>query len=313
MNRLSFAHIGRTPRRGGRESRLGRGAEEAMRWEGQRESDQIEDRRGLRIPRGGAVIGGGGLVLVLLFSMLTGADPRQVIEIVQGASDVSSGPPEEQQGKLGAPGDQTGRFAAVILGSTEDVWGEVFSERGRRYEQPRLVLFSDAVQSACGTAQSAVGPFYCPRDSQVYLDLSFFQDLEQRFGAPGEFARAYVIAHEVGHHVQNLLGLADKVHAAQQRGSREEANALSVQMELQADCLAGVWGNRANRERDWLDAGDVEAGLAAAAAIGDDTLQRKAGAAVQPESWTHGSSAMRVKWLRAGLDSGDIDACLSGG
>jgi predicted metalloprotease len=280
-----------------------------MRWEGERESSEVEDRRGMRVGRGGALIGGGGLVLVLLFSMLTGADPRQVIEIVQGASDVSSGPAEQPAGPMGAPSDATGRFAAVVLGSTEDVWGEVFAEKGRHYERPRLVLFSDAVQSACGTAQSAVGPFYCPRDSQVYLDLGFFQELEQRFGAPGDFARAYVIAHEVGHHVQNQLGLAEKVSAAQQRGSAEEANALSVRLELQADCLAGVWGNRANRERNWLDPGDIEAGLAAAAAIGDDTLQRQSGGAVQPESWTHGSSAMRQRWLRAGLDSGDIDAC----
>ena len=280
-----------------------------MRWEGERESGEVEDRRGLRVPRGGALIGAGGLVLVLLFSMLTGADPRQVLEIAQGVSQVGAGPAEAQQAPLGAPSDRTGRFAAVVLGSTEDVWGEVFSERGRRYERPRLVLFSDAVQSACGTAQSAVGPFYCPGDSQVYLDLSFFQELEQRFGAPGDFARAYVIAHEIGHHVQNLLGLAGKVSEAQRHGSRESANALSVRMELQADCLAGVWGNRANRERDWLDPGDLEAGLAAAAAIGDDTLARHAGGAVAPESWTHGSSAMRVRWLRAGLESGDIDAC----
>jgi uncharacterized protein len=280
-----------------------------MRWEGERESSEIEDRRGMRIPRGGALIGGGGLVLVLLFSLLTGADPRQVLEIAQGVSNVGSGQTEAQPGPLGAPTDATGRFAAVVLGSTEDVWGEIFAEKGRRYERPRLVLFSDVVQSACGTAQSAVGPFYCPNDSQVYLDLSFFQELEQRFGAPGDFARAYVIAHEIGHHVQNQLGLAEKVSAAQQHGSREEANALSVRLELQADCLAGVWGNRANRERNWLDPGDIDAGLAAAAAIGDDTLQRQAGGAVQPESWTHGSSAMRQHWLRAGLESGDIDAC----
>jgi len=171
------------------------------------------------------------------------------------------------------------------------------------------VLFSDAVRSACGTAESAVGPFYCPRDSQVYVDLSFFQELSDRFGAPGDFARAYVIAHEVGHHVQNLLGIADRVTAAQQNGSREQANELSVKMELQADCFAGVWGERANRQRKWLEPGDVEGGLAAAAAIGDDTLQRQAGRAVQPESWTHGSSEMRVHWLRAGLDSGDMSKC----
>ena len=281
-----------------------------MKWEGERESDQVEDRRGMSLGRGGAVIGGGGLLLILLFSALTGTDPRQVLEIAQGVSDVASGGSgPSEPGKLGAPTDETGRFASVVLASTEDAWGEIFSEHGKRYEPPRLVLFSDAVQSACGTAQSAVGPFYCPNDSQVYLDLSFFHELERRFGAPGDFARAYVIAHEVGHHVQNLLGIAEKVSAAQRGGSRSDANELSVRMELQADCLAGVWGKRANQDRKWLEPGDVEAGLAAAAAIGDDTLQRQAGGAVQPESWTHGSSAMRVKWLKAGLESGDLNAC----
>ncbi|HTO06878.1 MAG TPA: neutral zinc metallopeptidase [Myxococcota bacterium] len=280
-----------------------------MKWEGERESDQVEDRRGMSIGRGGAVIGGGGLLLILLFSALTGTDPRQVLEIAQGVSDVASGPGQGEAGKMGAPSDEGGKFASVVLASTEDVWGEIFSEHGKRYQPPRLVLFSDMVQSACGTAQSAVGPFYCPNDSQVYLDLSFFHELERRFGAPGDFARAYVIAHEVGHHVQNLLGIAEKVSAAQSRGSRTDANELSVRMELQADCLAGVWGKRANQERKWLEPGDVEAGLAAAAAIGDDTLQRQAGGAVAPESWTHGSSAMRVKWLKAGLESGDLNAC----
>jgi uncharacterized protein len=278
-----------------------------MKWRGERESDAVEDRRGMSVGRGGMAIGGGGLLLILLFSALTGTNPQQVLEIAQGVSQVDGGPPEA--GPMGAPTDETGKFAAVVLGSTEDVWTEVFAERGQQYERPRLVLFSDAVQSACGTAESAVGPFYCPRDSQVYVDLTFFQELERRFGAPGDFARAYVIAHEVGHHVQNLLGLADKVSKAQQRASREEANELSVRMELQADCFAGVWGQRANRERHWLEPGDVETGLAAAAAIGDDTLQRQAGGRVQPESWTHGSSAMRVKWLKTGLSSGRLEDC----
>jgi len=279
-----------------------------MKWEGERESDQVEDRRGMSIGRGGMAIGGGGLLLILLFSALTGTNPQQVIEIAQGVTQ-SADPGPVESGPTGAPSDRTGKFASVVLASTEDVWSEVFAERGKQYERPRLVLFSDAVQSACGTAESAVGPFYCPRDSQVYVDLNFFDELERRFGAPGEFARAYVIAHEVGHHVQNLLGLADKVSRAQQQGSREEANELSVRMELQADCFAGVWGKRANQEHKWLEPGDVESGLAAAAAIGDDTLQRQAGGRIQPESWTHGSSAMRVKWLRAGLESGDIGAC----
>jgi uncharacterized protein len=280
-----------------------------VKWEGERESDQVEDRRGMSLGRGGALIGGGGLLLILLFSALTGTDPRKVLEIAQGVSDVASGSGPDEPGKLGVPTDESGRFASVVLASTEDAWGEIFSEHGKRYEPPRLVLFSDVVQSACGTAQSAVGPFYCPNDSQVYLDLSFFHELERRFGAPGDFARAYVIAHEVGHHVQNLLGIAEKVSAAQRRGSRTDGNELSVRMELQADCLAGVWGKRANQDRRWLEPGDVEAGLAAAAAIGDDTLQRQAGGAVQPESWTHGSSAMRVKWLKTGLESGDLNAC----
>jgi uncharacterized protein len=280
---------------------------EVVKWRGERESDGVEDRRGMRIGRGGAVIGGGGLLLVLLFSVLTGTDPTQVLEIAQGVSQVGGG--SSESGPLGAPADETGRFAAVVLASTEDVWQQVFAERGQRYERPRLVLFSDAVQSACGTAQSAVGPFYCASDSQVYLDLSFFRELEQRFGAPGDFARAYVIAHEVGHHVQNLLGLSERASAAQRRFTPERANELSVRLELQADCFAGVWGERANRERAWLEPGDVEAGLAAAAAIGDDNLQRRAGDAVQPESWTHGSSAMRVKWLKTGLRTGRLEDC----
>jgi len=278
-----------------------------MKWRGERESDAVEDRRGMRIGPGGALIGGAGVLLVLLFSVLTGTDPTQVLELLQGASRVDGGASEP--GPVGAPADETGKFAAVVLASTEDAWSEIFAERGQEYERPRLVLFTDAVQSACGTAQSAVGPFYCPSDSQVYLDLGFFRELEQRFGAPGDFARAYVIAHEVGHHVQNLLGLSERVSAAQRRFSREQANDLSVRLELQADCFAGVWGERANRERAWLEPGDVEAGLAAAAAIGDDTLQRRAGDAVQPESWTHGSSAMRVKWLRIGLRSGKLEDC----
>jgi hypothetical protein len=267
-----------------------------MRWRGGRESDRVEDRRGMRAPRGGIAIGGGGLILLLLISALFGVDPRALLEATQGV-DVGAGAPAER-GPTGAPLDEAGQFAAVVLASTEDVWSEIFAERGGRYEPPRLVLFSDAVRSACGLAQSAVGPFYCPADSQVYIDLSFFAELDRRFGAPGDFAQAYVIAHEIGHHVQNQLGLM-------RRG------ADSVALELQADCFAGVWGQRANRERDWLEPGDVEEGLAAAAAIGDDTLQRRSDGAVQPETWTHGSSEQRVRALRTGLASGDLDACLS--
>ncbi len=279
-----------------------------MRWEGERESDRVEDRRRITPARGGLALGGTGLLLVLLFSMLSGADPAELIEVANRVQ-VGAAQGAGAAGPVGAPSDPGGRFVAVVLGSTEDVWSGLFADRASTYKPPRLVLFSGAVQSACGFAEAAVGPFYCPADSQVYLDLTFFEELEQRFGAPGEFARAYVIAHEVGHHVQNQLGISGKVAGMQRQLSRADANALSVRLELQADCLAGVWGKIANRERDWLEPGDVEQGLAAAAAIGDDTLQRRAGGAVQPESWTHGSSHMRGHWLRRGLDSGKIDAC----
>jgi len=200
-------------------------------------------------------------------------------------------------------------FVAAVLGSTEDTWGEIFKRSGMTYEPPRLVLFSGAVQSACGYAQAAVGPFYCPGDHKVYIDLSFYRELKERFQAPGEFAQAYVIAHEVGHHVQNLLGISDKVHAAQARGSQENANALSVRMELQADCLAGVWAANANRERHILERGDMEAGLNAASQIGDDRMQMRARGYVSPESFTHGSSQQRVQWFKLGLDSGDLRQC----
>jgi uncharacterized protein len=277
-----------------------------MRWRGERESDQVEDRRRLGRPRGGLALGGGGILLVLLVAMLTGTDPMQLLD---AATQVQVGTGATESGPIGSPDDEGGRFAAVVLGSTEDAWSQVFADRNGRYAPPRLVLFSGAVESACGFAEAAVGPFYCPADSQVYLDLDFFDELEQRFGAPGDFAQAYVIAHEVGHHVQNLLGVSTRISGMQRRASREAANELSVRLELQADCFAGVWGNIANRSRDWLEPGDVEEGLAAAAAIGDDTLQRRSGGTVQPESWTHGSSQMRGRWLRRGLESGDLDAC----
>jgi len=277
-----------------------------MRWKGERESDQVEDRRRVGVPRGGLALGGGAILLLLLFAVLTGADPTQLLD---AATRVQVETGALEPGPLGSPDDEGGQFAAIVLGSTEDVFAQVFANRGSRYTPPRLVLFSGAVESACGYAEAAVGPFYCPPDSQVYLDLTFFDELEQRFGAPGDFAQAYVIAHEVGHHVQNLLGVSRKVSGMQRQVSREDANDLSVRLELQADCFAGVWGKIANREREWLEPGDVEEGLAAAAAIGDDTLLHRAGGALQPESWTHGSSQMRGRWLRRGLESGDLDAC----
>jgi len=278
-----------------------------MRWEDGRESGNVEDRRGQR-PGRGAPIGIAGLLAVLAISYLSGADPRQILSLLSGLqSNVSEAP--SGGGASGPPGDQMGRFASVVLASTEDVWRGVFDRSGRRYGEPKLVLFSERVESACGFASSAVGPFYCPGDSKVYLDLSFFRELESRFGAPGDFAQAYVIAHEVGHHVQNLLGTSERVSLLERRAAKREANALSVRLELQADCLAGVWGHFANAKQKLIEPGDVEEGLAAAAAIGDDRLQREAGRRVQPESWTHGSSAERVRWFRVGLERGALEAC----
>ena len=279
-----------------------------MKWRGERQSDQVEDRRGMTPARGGMAIGGGAALLVLLFALFTGQDPRQLLDMI-GGGEAGVDPAASAAAPTGAPADEGGQFAATVLGSTEDVWSEIFAAQGQRYRKPTLVLFADAVASACGTASAAVGPFYCPADQKVYLDLSFYELLSQRFGAPGDFAQAYVVAHEVGHHVQQLLGIADQVTAAQQRASEAEANGLSVRMELQADCLAGVWGYHANRTRQLLEPGDVEEGLRAAAAIGDDMMQRQSAGRVRPESWTHGSSEMRVRWLRQGLSTGDPDQC----
>jgi uncharacterized protein len=281
-----------------------------MRWKGERQSGNVEDRRGMTPARGGLAIGGGGALLLLIFALITGQNPMDVLGGLAGGGGESAG--SQADGGVaptGAPADEIGQFAAAVLASTEDVWSSVFTGEGQRYQEPTLVLFSDAVDSACGQASAAVGPFYCPRDGKVYLDLSFFQMLADRFAAPGDFAAAYVIAHEVGHHVQNLLGIADRVTAVQQRAGQAEANELSVRMELQADCLAGVWGFHANRTRKLLEPGDAEEGLRAAAQIGDDMMQRRGGGYVQPESWTHGSSEMRVEWLRRGLTTGDPDQC----
>jgi uncharacterized protein len=279
-----------------------------MRWRGERESDNVEDRRGVRLGRPGMAIGGTGLLLILGLALLTGQDPLQLLDQLS-STQVSVDTRGGQDGGAGAPSDELGQFASVVLASTEDVWRVLFNENGRQYDEPRLVLFSDAVESACGYASAAVGPFYCPGDDKVYLDLSFFNELDRRFGAPGDFAQAYVIAHEVGHHVQNLLGISERVQRARQGATEEEANALLVRLELQADCLAGVWGFHANQTRNLLEPGDVDEGLRAAAAIGDDQLQRSSGRRVQPESWTHGSSAMRSRWLRRGLEGGDMNAC----
>ena len=274
-----------------------------MRWQLGRRSDNIEDRRGIGVPLG--VAGGGiGTVILILAALFFGFDPGVLLQ----------GNPESQMAPGPGPApskaeDELRDFVSVVLADTEDVWEDLFRRSNREYRDPKLVLFTRAVESACGFAQTAVGPFYCPVDQKVYLDLSFFRDLRDRFGAPGDFAQAYVIAHEVGHHVQALLGISERVHTARERAGEREANALSVRLELQADCLAGVWAHHAQRARQILEAGDVEEALNAASAIGDDRLQQRSRGYVAPDSFTHGSAAQRVKWFRRGLGTGKIEQC----
>lgn len=278
-----------------------------MRWRDGRESDNVEDRRGTGIPRSVKVggIGGFGLLVVVAISMFLGVDPRVLL---QGGPQQQT-PASVQQSARPAANDDLRRFVAVVLGDTEDVWGVAFRNMGRTYQEPKLVLFSGAVESACGMADSAVGPFYCPSDRKVYLDLSFFEDLKTRFGASGDFAQAYVIAHEVGHHVQNLLGISQKVQQLQSRARPPERNRLSVMMELQADCLAGVWARQAHETRKILEAGDIEEGMNAASAVGDDRIQKRTRGHVVPDAFTHGTSAQRVGWFRTGLEQGDLQGC----
>jgi predicted metalloprotease len=269
-----------------------------MRWRGGRESDNVEDRRGMP---GGMMVGGGlGTLVIILIAVFLGIDPRPLLN-QQGMQPA----PEAQQlpGPAGAE-DELKQFVRVVLADTEDVWREQFRQMGKTYHEPRLVLFSNQVESACGFASAAVGPFYCPGDAKVYLDLSFFDQLQRQFRAPGEFAQAYVIAHEVGHHVQNLLGISERVSAMRPRVSRAQYNQLSVRLELQADFLAGLWAHHAQRSRQILEAGDVESALRAASAIGDDRLQRESQGRVVPDSFTHGTSEQRVRWFRRGLESG---------
>jgi len=254
--------------------------------------------------RPATLIGGGGLatLVVLAIALLTGVDPREILQSAPSA-DVS-----QPQGGPPPADDPQAQFVSVILADTEDTWNQVLPKLGRQYEEPKLVLFSEAVDSACGTASSAVGPFYCSRDGAVYLDTTFFDDLEQRFGAPGDFARAYVIAHEVGHHVQNLLGISGQVDNLQQRDP-DSANQLSVRLELQADCFAGIYANGMQKYGNVLESGDAQEAINAAKAVGDDTLQRSAGRAVVPDSFTHGSSEQRMRWFATGFKSGSVDAC----
>lgn len=277
-----------------------------MRWKGGRRSANVEDRRGSRVPGGRAVKGGiGTIVITLALAYFLGIDPQVLLQLQQGSApeavDSDYQPTAEEQ--------QQAEFVAVVLADTEDTWGEIFRQSGYQYEEPNLVLFSGAVRSACGMASAAMGPFYCPADKKVYIDLSFFSDLKSRHGAPGDFAQAYVIAHEVGHHVQNLLGTSSEVRSAQNGLSKEAGNALSVKLELQADCFAGLWGNHADRSRQVLEQGDIEEALGAAAAIGDDRLQKEGQGYVVPESFTHGTSAQRVHWFKQGINSGDVNDC----
>ena len=275
-----------------------------MRWRGGRRSSNIEDRRGAR--PGGKVLGGGiATIVIILAALYFGIDPAPLLQGLESASTPASTRPTPLE-----PGaDPLADMVAVVVADTEDAWNAIFAEAGLEYREPTLVLFSGATRSACGLGQSAMGPFYCPADEKAYIDLSFYDDMRTRFQAPGDFAQAYVIAHEVGHHVQNLLGISAEMRRRQQGLGQAEANSLSVRLELQADCFAGVWANHADRARNILEAGDVEEALNAASAIGDDRLQRQSQGRIVPESFTHGTSAQRQRWFRRGLESGSVSAC----
>lgn len=283
-----------------------------MRWGDLRRSENVEDRRGMGggFGGGGARRGGlgiGALIIVGLIAWATGIDPR----IIMGGMEMIQGPgtqQTQQAGKQGTPDDEIGQFMASVLGSTEDVWTKIFQDNGKSYQEPRLVLFSGMTPSACGMGQAAMGPFYCPQDKQVYLDTSFFREMSQRFQASGDFAYAYVVAHEVGHHVQNLLGILPRVMQERQQSSRSESNELSVRTELQADCLAGVWAAH-TQQKGVLEDGDIEEAINAATAIGDDRIQKQTQGTVVPDSFTHGSSAQRVRWFKTGLQSGNVQSC----
>jgi predicted metalloprotease len=285
-----------------------------MRWQGMRRSTNIEDRRGGALGGGGLRgglgggrgigIGGGlGAIVVVVIALLFGVDPSALL------NGGGSGVPSDSPGVSGTPSDEQGQFVSAVLASTEDTWSAIFAADGKTYQDPKLVLFNGSVNSACGSADAAVGPFYCPGDQQLYLDLDFFDQLSSRFGAPGDFAAAYVIAHEVGHHVQTLLGTMAKVDGMRGRLDEAEANALSVRVELQADCYAGVWAKRGAAAQGVLEAGDTDEALGAAAAVGDDTLQSRSQGYVVPDSFTHGTSAQRRSWFGRGFDSGDPDNC----
>ena len=279
-----------------------------MKWEGNRESDNVEVRRsgGGSGFGGGRSIGIGTVVLALIGWGVFGINPLTTIGVLSGGDA-----PQVQQGPAQSPpaGDRQAAFVATVLASTEDVWGQIFQQGGAQYRQPKLVLFRGATPTACGTGQSAMGPFYCPGDQKVYLDMAFFDTMSRQLGAPGEFARAYVIAHEVGHHVQTLLGATGKVDRMRGRVSQREQNALSVRLELQADCYAGIWARHSQQAKSWLDQSDIESAINAAQQIGDDTLQRQQTGTVRPDAFTHGSSAQRVRWFSQGMKTGSVQAC----
>jgi hypothetical protein len=275
-----------------------------MKWLGRRGSGNIEDRRG---GGGGGLAMGGGItaIIAVIFSLLTGQNPMELLGGLTGSGGGSA--QQEAPLKTDANADEKGHFVSVVLADTEDVWNKLFSQAGSTYKEPTLVLFSNSVQSACGSASSATGPFYCPGDQKVYIDLSFYDDLQNRFGAPGDFAMAYVVAHEVGHHIQNVLGTSQKLDQARGQVSQEEYNRLSVKLELQADFLAGVWAHHAQRMKNILEEGDIEEALNAANAIGDDRLQKESQGRVVPDAFTHGTSAQRMRWFKKGYETGDIN------
>lgn len=277
-----------------------------MRLDDQQESSNVEDRRGGRGGSVGGKLGIGTVAIALAASYFFGIDPSVILGLASNLEQPSTTETSPQRPR---PDDEMARFVSKILGSTESTWEPIFRAGGKEYLAPTLVLFSDATPTACGTGQSAMGPFYCPADQKVYIDLSFYRELRERFHAPGEFAQAYVIAHEVGHHVQNLLGISDKVRGAQQGASEARINALSVRLELQADCFAGVWGNRADAAKNIIEPGEIEQALNAASAIGDDRLQQESQGRIVPESFTHGSSEQRMRWFKRGMDSGEIGQC----
>jgi hypothetical protein len=294
-----------------------------MKWEGQEQSANIEDRRGagaasgaggMRLPIGGRGIGVGTIVIALLAGWIFGINPLTVLGLLSGGgAPVEVAPSPQTRAPTGQPGarptDAGAQFVSTVLRDTEVVWGQMFKASGAGYQEPTLVLYRGATRSACGVGEAAMGPFYCPGDAKVYLDLNFFDTLSRRMGAPGDFAQAYVVAHEIGHHVQNLMGVTGKVDAMRGRISQAEMNRLSVRVELQADCLAGVWAHHSQKGKGWLDAGDLQEAMNAAAQIGDDTLQRRSQGTVVPETFTHGSSEQRVSWFRRGLESGSVKQC----